>query len=170
MRVEAKFNLLAQRNRHRLAPAEVYHRLIDREAWVGIDDLVAGVNQSGDTPVDDRFGTRYDYYFIWRYRKAPALLDVVGDHLAKLRITRAGPIMGPARVESFTRGIDDMLRSVKVGLADLQMDDRLAFGFELFGTGEYVKSSLGAQSAHALCQSHARHLLKWETARKDDSC
>ena len=64
--VEPEIALLAQRNRHRLRAQEVDHRLVNGEAGIGIDDLVALFHQRQHGEEDDRLAAGNDDHFIGR--------------------------------------------------------------------------------------------------------
>jgi len=160
--VEAEVVLLTQRTRHGLGAHEVDHRLVDREAGVRVDDLVALVHAGGDSPVNDGLGAEDDGDVLHLVVGAAATVKVPGDGLTELRIACAGPVVGIALVHGFASGIDDVLRCVEVGLADLEVDDIPALAFQLLGPRENRESGLRAQTFHALCQlRHVRILPEW---------
>ena len=60
VRVEAEVVLLAERDRHGRRADEARHRLVDREARVRVDDLVALLRQGEDREEHDRLGAGRD--------------------------------------------------------------------------------------------------------------
>ena len=53
IQVEGEAAALFQRHRHRSGAAEADHRFVDREAGIGVDDLVAGLEQGQHGEEDD---------------------------------------------------------------------------------------------------------------------
>src|SRR5207237_1240703 len=61
--------------------------------------------------------------------------------------------------------LDDVGGRGEIRLADLQVDDPLAFGFELARPGEDFERALGPQSGHALGETnrgaHGLNPIRW---------
>jgi len=60
--------------------------------------------------------------------------------------------MREAAAHRFDTGVDDVLRCVEIGLADLQMHDRLPLGLQLPGPGQDLKCGLSTETLHTLRQ------------------
>src|SRR5437879_6105371 len=82
LEVEAELARLAQRDRHRRRAHEVDDRLVDREARIRIDDLVAVARQRHDREEHDRLGARRDDHLLGGHWDAAGLGDVLRDGLA----------------------------------------------------------------------------------------
>ena len=123
VRVEAEVLLLAQMQRNRGRTGEVDHRLVDREAGVRVDHLVARADQRQDDEEHDRLAAGRDDDPLRTDVDAARAADVVGNRLAQLGNSGGRGVVrlsGPQRLDA---RLDDVRRRVEVGFADLQMDD-----------------------------------------------
>ncbi len=118
--------LFAQLNRHG-APAHVMnHRLVNREAGVGINDFVAFIDERQDGEEDDGLAAGNDHDFVGRDLHATGSADVFGEGLAQFGLAGGGAVVRPAAAHRVGAGFDHVGGSVKIGLADFQVDHALA--------------------------------------------
>ena len=148
--VEAEVAVFADRDGHGLRAQEVDHRLVDREAGIGIDDLIAFIDQREHGEEDDRLAAGNDDHFVGRDLDAARLGDVIGNGLPQLGQSRRGAVVGVALLQRFDAGSYDVGGSIEVGLADFEVDDVLALRFEGAGANQNFKGSFGAQTGHPL--------------------
>ena len=137
-----------------LGTAEADHGLEDGEAGVGVDDLVAGLGQGEDGEEHDGLGAGHDDDGVGGEFDAADGAGVAGDGIAEFGQAGSGAIVGVALMEGFGPGVDDILRGIEVGFADLHVYDVLALGFQGTGLGEHFKGGLGAEVIHAAGKSH----------------
>jgi len=52
-------------------------------------------------------------------------------------------------------GLDDVGRRIEIGLADLQVNDLPALGFQGLGLSQNLERSFCAEPGHTLCQLHS---------------
>jgi hypothetical protein len=133
---------------------EVRDRLVDREARVRIQHLVAFLEQREHDEEHDRLGTGRDDDVVGVARNAALRAPDVRDRLAELRQPRGRAVMRPALLECLGRRLADELRRVEVGLADLEVNDLAAGRLERARTREHLERGLGSQTAHAVCERH----------------
>ena len=57
--------------------------------------------------------------------------------------------MRPTAAQRLHASVDDVGGRVEIGLADFQMDNIIALGFEGTGPDQYFEGSLGTQARHA---------------------
>ena len=124
------------------------------KAGVGIDDLVAGLEQGEHGQKEDRFGAGGDDDLLGGEVDASAAAGVVGDGLAQGRDAGGGVVAGLAVGDGAHAGHGDVGVGVKVGLADLEVDDVAALGFEGLGAGEDDVGALGLEVGDAPGKGH----------------
>src|SRR5581483_1801816 len=147
----------AQRDRHRRATHEVDHGLVDRKAGVRVNHLVARPHQRHDREEHDRLGARRDDHLLRRHRHPARLAHVLGDRLAQLGEAGRRPVVRGPGVEGALGCFLDVRRRVEVGLADLEMHDRLALPLERLCPREHLERRLGPEPSHALRRLHEAH-------------
>ena len=149
---EREVGLLGQRQRHRRGPGPADRGLVDREARVGVDDLVARVARREDAVEQERLGARRDDDRVGVDVNAAVRGKVVRGGLAQRGDARGGAVVRLAVPQRLGRGLDDMGRRVEIGLADLEVDDALAGGLEGLGAGEDFECGLGAETLKSGCE------------------
>ena len=151
--VEAEIQFFAQLNGHRLGADEVDHRLVDREAGIGVDDLVAFFGQRGDGVEHDRLAAGNDDHLFRRDLDVARARDVIGDRLAEFGQARRWAVVRPALVQGVAAGFDDVGGRVEIGLADFQVNNALALRFQGTRPDQHFEGGLGAQPRHPLGQT-----------------
>ena len=147
--VEREIALLAQLNRNRPPADIVDHRLINREAGIGIDDFIPFVNQRQYREENDWLTAGNNHHFLGRDLDPAGAAYVFGDGLAKFGQSRGGAIMRPTFVQSVDGGFDYVRGSVEIGLADFQVDDVFALALQGPRLVQNFESRLRAQARHA---------------------
>ena len=147
--VQAEVHLLAQADGHRLGPQEADHGLVDGEAGIGIDDLILFFHQRQHGEENDGLAAGDNDHLVGGDGDVPGGGDVLGDGLAQLRQPGRGPVVGPALVQGLGGGLDHVGGGVEVGLADLQVDDVFALGFQGPRLDQHFEGGFGAQARHA---------------------
>ena len=71
-----------------------------------------------------------------------------------------GPVVRVAVLEGLHAGGHDVLRRIEVGLADFQVDDFPALGFQSAGFRQHLKGAFSPQTAHASGDRHGVMFLK----------
>ena len=89
--VEAKAAFFAERHGHGGGADEADHALVDRKAGVGIEDLVARVDQGQDREEHDRLTARGDHHVRRVDVQAAPAFQVARDRLAQLGQAAPGP-------------------------------------------------------------------------------
>ena len=147
--VEAEVVDLPQRQGHgrRAQPAD--RRLIDREAGIRIDDLVAGVAGGEDREEQERLGTGSDEHPRRRYVDAPGGAQVLRRRLAQLGDPGRRAVVGLPRAQRRHAGLDHVRRSGEIGLPDLEMDDMATGSLQLPGPRQHAERRLGAEPLEA---------------------
>src|SRR5882724_13139564 len=138
---------------------EVDDRLVDREARIRIDDLVARARQRHDREEHDGLGAGRDDHLLGGHGDAARLGDVLGDSLAQLRQSGRRPVVRRARVQRALGRVPDVLGRVEVGLADLEVDDLLALPLQRLGAGEHLEGRFGPQPSHPFRDIHGAHYI-----------
>src|SRR5262249_34521623 len=82
----------------------------------------------------------------------PATGYLFGDSFAKIRIASRRTVVRPASAQRLDARLDDVLRSIKIGFADFEMDDVLALALEFAGAVEDFECSFSSEARHALSQ------------------
>ena len=150
--VEREVALLAQLDRHG-APADVMnHRFVNREAGIGIDDFVAFIDEREDREEDDRLAAGNDHDFVRRDFHTAGAADIFGHSLAQFGLAGGGAVVCPTAAHRVGAGFDHIGRSIKVGLADFQVDHALTLAFERARLVEDLESGFGAQPRHTAGQ------------------
>ena len=124
---------LQQLHGHGLCAAELNHRLVNGEAGIGIDDLGAGFRESQQHVEHDGFGAGRHYHLLPVRVDSANLAAVAGHGLAQFGQARRGAVVGVSILQRFHAGLYDVLRRLKVRLADFEVDYFPALGFK--GTG-----------------------------------
>ena len=99
-------------------------------------------------------GSEHDVLELRRHAGVPG--DVGGGLLADLADAARRRVVGRPVAHRPNGGIDDVVRSGKIGLADLEMDDVPTLGLEEPGVGEHLEGALGTQPGQALRETN-RH-------------
>ena len=149
MDVEGEIAIFAQVDRDGLAADVVNHRLVNRKAGIGVDDLVSLINKGQDGKEYDRLAARNHDHFIAGYFHATGAADVVGERLPQFGQARGRAVMGPAFVQRVHTRFHDVRRSVEIRLANLEVDHALALALQRPGLIQDLKGGFGAQSRHA---------------------
>ena len=140
--------------------AELDHRLVDGEAGVGIDDLGAGLGDGQQHVEHDGLGPRRNHHLLPVGIDAAHLPAVAGHGLAEFRQPRRGAIVGVAVLQRLDAGLDDVLRRLKVGFADFQVDNLAPLRLQRPRPGQHLKGGFGSQTAHTGGNSHNSTSLK----------
>ena len=143
-----KPGFFVQRQRDRGAAGEVDHRLIDREARVRVDHLIALFDQGEHGEEHDRLAAgRYDDV---------VRVDVVAlapgyelrHSLAGFRQTRRRPVVRKPVVDRLFAGRADVIGRIEVRLADLEVDDAPALCLQRLCLRQRLERRFGAEDAH----------------------
>ncbi len=172
-RIEAELAVLAQRRRDGGCADELSHGLVDREAGVRADDLVALVHQREDAEEEDRLRARGDDDLGGLVVGPAGVIEILCVALPSLRQPRRRAVAGEAVLHRLVCGIDDVVRRLEVGLADLEVDDIAALFLKLAGPRQHLKRCLGAKPAHSLREFHDRTPLSmrlWWKLRLKSEC
>src|SRR5208282_6501973 len=111
--IKGEIAILAQLDGDRLATYVVDHRVINREAGVGINNLISFINQSQHREENDRFASGHDYYFFGGNFHTAGAANVVGNGLAQFGEARRGTVVGPALVQRIHGSFHDIGGSVE---------------------------------------------------------
>ena len=134
--------LLPKRKRHAARPGEIDHRRVDGEAGVGIDRLVAILEESQQGVEHDRLRARGDDHLPRIGSDAAPLLQIKRDRFTQLDHARRLGVMGLASFERRDTGRDDRRRRVEVRLADLQVNDVASLRLERTRSGQDLERGL----------------------------
>ena len=85
--IEPEIHLLAQPDRHGFRADVIDHRFVNREPWIGIDDLIAFFDERQDCEKDDRLAAGNHDHFLGRHIYPACLTHILCDRLAQLRHT-----------------------------------------------------------------------------------
>src|SRR6266511_2034814 len=121
----------AERKGHTARPGELDHRGVDGEARIGIDGLVALLEQREERVEHDRLRTGRDDDLPRIDAQSAVLAEPPRDGLAQLDHPRGGRVVRLAALERGDARRDDRRRRVEVRLADLGVDDLAALRLEL---------------------------------------
>ena len=107
-----------QRNRDRTVRDGL--RRVDREAWVGIDDLIARteVRRRENRVRDQRLGARRDHHVLGLDVETAKLAHRLGHHAAQLMDAWGRRVAVLAAADGLDRGVLHVGRRREVGLAD----------------------------------------------------
>ena len=146
---------LAQGGGHR-HPAHVSgHALVDREAGVGVDDLVALVDEGEHGVEHDRLGAGRDDHLLRGGLDPLPAHDVGGDGGSERSDASCRRVVRHLLVEQgVARGLADVARGVEVGLTDLQVDHVTAGRLQRPGARGGLEGGLGADPLHAAGKLH----------------
>ncbi len=81
---------------------------------------------------------------------AAHLPAVAGDGFPQLGQTRGGAVMRITFLKGLNSSVDYVLGSIKIRLADFQVDDFLALSFQRPSFGQDFESGFGAQILHSV--------------------
>ncbi len=151
--VYVKVAVFAQAVGNRLAAHKPDQRFVNREAGIGIEHLVVALDERQNREEHDGLATRRDDDFARIDGDAEPLRDLAGNGLAQLGKPGGWAVVSPALAQSAGRCLDDVGRRREVRLADFQVDDLFAAGFQFPRADENVKGALRPQAGHAVCQS-----------------
>jgi len=147
--VQREAELFADRDRHRAGVDEVDGRAVDREARVGVDDLVPLVHAGEQREEDDRLGPGGDDDVLRVDGNPPESRRVPRDGLADLGQAGRRAVVRVAGAKGLDGGVGNVPWCIEVRFADLEVDDRPALTLDLTRAGEDLESGLGAQAAHS---------------------
>src|SRR5712691_7193064 len=140
-------------NRHGVAAHVVDHRLVDGKAGIGIDDFITSINKRQHRKENNRLTTSDDYNFIasdWYISRAA---HIFSDRLAQVRKTGGRTVVGPALMQSSYGSFDDVVGSVEIGFADLEMNDFFSLALQSTGLVQDFESGFSAQPGHAVSEA-----------------
>src|SRR5439155_14106669 len=106
--VQAEVFFFSQPNRERTPADVVDHGLVNRESRIGIDDLIAWLNQRQNREKDDWLAARHNDHFLGRDWNTAAAAYFRRDGLAKLRKSGRRAVVRPAGTQCIDPGIDDI--------------------------------------------------------------
>ncbi len=136
--------LAVQRVEHRAPAGEPHHGLVDREAGVGAQHLVARLDEREHRVEQRRLRARRDDHVL-RPDGEPALRQRLRDRDAQLRNSgRDGVARVPVPQRPHPR-LDDVRRRGRVGLADLEVRHVAPRGLEPVGCLEHEVGCFGPQ-------------------------
>ena len=133
---------------------EPRHRLVDREAWVGHDDLVASPDEGHHREREHRLGARGDDDAVGVDLDPAPESRIGGDRLTEGREPERRGVVGPAFIERPFGCGEDVRRGVEVGLSEVEMDDVAALRFESARPIRRLEGGLGPDVVHPASQSH----------------
>ena len=136
-----------QRQWDRCRPGIADHRLVDREARVRVDHLVARLASREHTEEEERLRTRRDQHATRLDGHAACSREIVGRRLAQDRQPGSGAVVRQPVPQRLHASFDDVCWRVEIGLPDLQVDDLAALSLERLRAREHLKSRLCPQTA-----------------------
>ena len=158
--VEPEAVLLADRAGHCLTADITGHGLVDREARVRVDDLVALVDQGQDGEEHDRLAAGNDYDPVWGHRETLSGRGVRGYGRAQLGNANRRRVVSRAAVQCPLCRLANVGRCIEVRFSDLEVDNRAACGLERSGSGSRLERGFGADAVHTASESHRRLLIE----------
>jgi hypothetical protein len=164
--VEGERLLLQQPHRHRDAADVPDHRLVDREAGIGIEDLVAFVHEGEDHEEHDRLGAGRDHHHLGRRAHAAPPRRVLCDRLPQLGQAGGRTVVRGPAAKGGDGGFGDMAGRVEVGLADLEMHHVAALRLQGPRAHEDLESRLRTQPRHPLREPHVGNCIANGGARQ----
>jgi hypothetical protein len=153
-----------QLDRHRLGAGVLDHRLVDREAGVGVEDLRAGLAEHHDGKEHRHLAAGHHHDLLGRNLDAAVLQHVGGHGLAQGHDAGSGGIAVMTVVQRLYGGFHDVLRGLEVGLADAEIDDILAFAHQLRGAGKDGECGFRTQVGHVGGKLHGMRSVKARVA------
>ena len=154
VQVQRKTALFRQPEGFGLSPQVLDHGLVDGEAGVGVEHLVAGFQQSQQGEEQDGFGAWHHHYLLGRDPDAAAGGDLLGDGFPQLRVALGRAVVCPALLQGGLSGGHNVRLGGEVRLADFQVDNVTSGRFQLAGPRQHLKRRLGSQPTHPLCKAH----------------
>ena len=146
---EREVALLEKRQRNRGRPHPADRRLVDREAGIGIDDLVSRVAGGEDAEEEERLRTGSDENVLRADVDSAGLREVLRGRLAQLRDPRGRAVVRLAGAQRLRCDVADVERRREVRLADLEVDDVAALPFERLRSREDAERRLRAEPLQA---------------------
>ena len=138
--------------RHGDAAEELDLALVDGEAGVRVEDLVAGVHEREQELLDHRLAAGLHGDVLGPVGDVARRRDLVGQRLAQLGDAGVGAVAGLAGADRPLGVVDDVARRLQVHVAEVERVDGVAGGLpggRLGGDGE---RRLGAEVVDALGQ------------------
>src|SRR5215471_20474842 len=114
-------------------------RFVNRKTRIGIDNLIPFFNQCQHRKENNGLAPRYNDNLAGIDLDSPAAARVFRDGLAQLGKAGGGTVVGPAAVQRFHSGSNDVSGGVEIGLADLQVNDVFALRLERPRLYEHVE-------------------------------
>lgn len=99
---------------------------------------------------DDWLTTGNNDHFVRRNVQAARVAYVLRNDFAQLHQTGRWPVMREALMQSVTTRVDDVARRIKIGFADLEVNDVAPLRLQRFRFHKHLERSLGAEPRHAL--------------------
>src|SRR5450756_946830 len=155
--VKTKVLLLEDGERHRLGAGDVDDRLVDGIRGIGVDGLIAVLEQGHTRRVDDVLGPRADQHLFSRDWDATGPADVLRDRLAEVHTSHGGRVVRVVLLDRPDAGLLDVLGGIEVGFADLHIDHALALAFQFLRLGHDEEGSLAAGPLHTF--RYIQHVL-----------
>src|SRR5579875_1243043 len=152
--VEAKAVLFPEGERNWCRTDEADHRLVDREARIRVDHLIALLRQGQDGEEHDGLPARRYHNLLRAEGQAALAAREACDALPQLADARRWRVMGFAGAECRDPGLDDMGGRIEVWLANLQVNDIDPAFLEGACPGEDFEGSLGSEASHPLGKLH----------------
>ena len=148
--IEPEIQFLTQMDRHSFRPHVIDHRFVDRESGIRIDDLIAVFAEREDGKKDDWFTTGDNDHFVRHNMHAARVAYMLRNDFAQLHQTGRRPVMREALMQSVRTRVNDVARRIKIGFADLEVNDVAPLRLQRFRFHKHFECSLGAKPRHAL--------------------
>ena len=143
--VEGEVRGLVQRQGHRRGARPADRGLVDREARVGVHDLVTGSAGGEDGEEQERLGAGAHEDALGVDRDAARARQLGRRRLAQLGQPRARAVVRLARAERRAARLDDVRRGGEVGLADLEVEDVAPRALQRACPGQHGERGLGPE-------------------------
>src|SRR5262249_25137297 len=127
---------LEQRVRNGICAKAAREGWIDWEAGIGIENLVAGLDQRHHGQRKSHLTARSDEHFFRRDVELARALQISADSLAQCKKASRRAIAVPARSHRTAHGVDNRRGRMKVRFAELEMDDGPALALEFLRARE----------------------------------
>ena len=135
-RVRLKMIARRERERHGNRAQAERDRRIAGEAGIGIEDFVAGLEQRHHGEKERDLAAGRDHDVGRGDLDAAGAREVGGDFFAQRGNAGHGAVTVFAVGQRLGGRFDDRLAGMEVGLAEFQMNDGAALGFQFLGAGE----------------------------------
>ena len=146
--VEIEVGLFRERIGHRAPAHELNHRIVNRKARIGVENLILGIYERQNDEKEDGLGARRDDDFRRIHADVAAFRHVFGNCLAKFSEPGGRPVVRPTLMERLHRRLDNVGGGRKVRLADFEVNNFLAASLELAGTHQHFEGALGPEARH----------------------